>query len=74
MSERFIKPKTGFKNHTLKFDNRMTVSFSNSIYEGIRKWSYRKGISAQDFHRKAAEFYINHLEQSEVESTKFKKQ
>jgi hypothetical protein len=57
----------------LKFDNRMMVSYPKETYEGIRKWSYRKGISIQDFQRKAAEFYLSHLDQDEMQSQKFKK-
>jgi hypothetical protein len=58
---------------TTKYDNRMRVSYPNSLYEGVRKWSYRKGISMQDFQRKAVEFYVQHLEIDNIESQNFKK-
>jgi hypothetical protein len=58
------KEKTQLK---LKYDTRMVVSYPISTYEGIRKWSLRKGISMQDFQRKAAEFYIQHLEMDNME-------
>lgn len=58
---------------TTKYDNRMRVSYSNSLYEGVRKWSYRRGISMQDFQRKAAEFYIQHLEMDNMEFQNIKK-
>lgn len=57
----------------LKYDTRMVVSYPVSTYEGIRKWSLRKGISMQDFQRKAAEFYLTHLEQDFIELQKQKK-
>lgn len=50
----------------LKYDTRMVVSYPISVYEGIRKWSFRKGISMQEFQRKCAEFYVNSLEQDEI--------
>lgn len=50
----------------LKYDNRMMVSYPREIYEGVRKWAYRKGISMQEFQRKCAEFYISSLEQDEI--------
>ena len=50
----------------LKYDNRMMVSYPKDIYELIRKWSYRKGISMQEFQRKCAEFYTSMLEQDEI--------
>ena len=58
---------------TTKYDNRMRVSYPDSLYEGVRKWSYRKGISIQDFQRKAAEFYIQHLEMDNMEFQNIKK-
>jgi hypothetical protein len=58
------KPKTELK---LKYDNRMMVSYPKEIYEGVRKWSYRKGISMQEFQRKCAEFYISVLEQDNID-------
>jgi hypothetical protein len=63
------KEKTQLK---LKYDTRMVVSYPVSTYEGIRKWSLRKGISMQDFQRKAAEFYVQHLELDNIESQNFK--
>jgi hypothetical protein len=56
-----------------KFDNRIRVSYSNEMYEGVRKWTYRKGISAQDLQRKAMEFYLNHLEMDYIQLQKEKK-
>jgi len=49
-----------------KYDNRCRVSYPDGLYELVRKWSMRKGINIQDFQRKAAEFYVEHLEQSDV--------
>lgn len=57
----------------LKYDNRLRVSYPNEMYEGIRKWTYRKGISAQDLQRKAVEFYLNHLEMDYIQLQKEKK-
>lgn len=57
----------------LKYDNRLRVSYPNEMYEGIRKWTYRKGISAQDLQRKAMEFYLNHLELDFIQLQKEKK-
>ena len=62
------KPQT-----KLKFDNKMKVSYPDSLYEGVRKWSYRKGISMQDFQRKATEFYIQHLEMDNMDFQNIKK-
>jgi hypothetical protein len=64
------KEKTELK---LKYNNRIQVSYPNEMYEGVRKWSYRKGISIQDFQRKAIEFYLNHLEMDFIESQKINK-
>ena len=50
----------------LKYDNRMMVSYPRDVYELIRKWSYRKGISMQEFQRKCAEFYTSSLEQDDI--------
>jgi hypothetical protein len=58
---------------TTKYDNRMRVSYPNYIYEGVRKWSYRKGISMQDFQRKACEFYVQHLEMDNMDFQNIKK-
>jgi hypothetical protein len=57
----------------LKYDNRIKVSYPNDMYEGVRKWTYRKGISAQDLQRKAMEFYLNHLEMDYIQLQKEKK-
>jgi hypothetical protein len=57
----------------LKYDTRMVVSYPISTYEGIRKWSLRKGISLQDFQRKAAEFYIQHLDMDNMDFQNIKK-
>jgi hypothetical protein len=51
----------------------MQVSYPNDMYEGVRKWSYRKGISIQDLQRKAMEFYLNHLEMDYIQLQKEKK-
>lgn len=64
------KAKTLLK---LKYNNRIQVSYPNQMYEGVRKWSYRKGISIQDFQRKATEFYLSHLEMDFIETQKIKK-
>jgi hypothetical protein len=64
------KEKTKLK---LKYDTRMVVSYPNEMYEGVRKWSLRKGISMQDFQRKAMEFYLNHLEMDYMQLQKEKK-
>lgn len=64
------KPKNPSK---YKYDNRIKVSYPNEMYESIRKWTFRKGISAHDFQRKAIEFYLNHLEMDFIESQKIKK-
>jgi hypothetical protein len=64
------KAKTLLK---LKYNNRIQVSYPNQMYEGVRKWSYRKGISIQDFQRKAIEFYLSHLEMDFIETQKIKK-
>jgi hypothetical protein len=56
-----------------KYDNRIRVSYPNEMYEGVRKWTYRKGISAQDLQRKAMEFYLNHLEMDYMQLQKEKK-
>ena len=42
------------------------VSYPRDVYELIRKWSYRKGISMQEFQRKCAEFYTSSLEQDDI--------
>lgn len=64
------KEKTELK---LKYNNRMQVSYPNSMYESVRKWSYRKGISMQDFQRKAVEFYIQHLDMDNMDFQNIKK-
>jgi hypothetical protein len=56
-----------------KFDNKIKVTYPNDMYEGIRKWTYRKGISAQDLQRKAMEFYLSHLEMDYIQLQKEKK-
>jgi hypothetical protein len=61
------------KRLKLKYDTRMVVSYPNEMYEGVRKWTYRKGISAQDLQRKAMEFYLNHLEMDYIQLQKEKK-
>jgi len=64
------KAKTKLK---LKYDTRMVVSYPNEMYEGVRKWTYRKGIYAQDLQRKAMEFYLNHLEMDYIQLQKERK-
>ena len=44
-----------------KFDNSFRVSYPNEMYHNVRKWSLKKGISIQEFRRKAVEFYLDHL-------------
>ena len=56
-----------------KYDTRMVVTYPIPSYEGVRKWSLRKGISMQDFQRKAVEFYLNHLEMDFIQLQKEKK-
>ncbi len=55
----------------LKYDNRMVVSYPNEMVDFIRKWSNKKGISYQDFQRRAIEFYVNHLEHDNMDFQKF---
>jgi hypothetical protein len=31
------------------------------MYLNVRKWASKKGISLQEFQRKAVEFYLDHL-------------
>jgi hypothetical protein len=31
------------------------------MYHSVRKWASKKGISLQEFQRKAVEFYLDHL-------------
>jgi hypothetical protein len=64
------KEKTELK---LKYNNRMQVSYPDYMYESVRKWSYRKGISMQDFQRKAVEFYIQHLDMDNMDFQNIKK-
>jgi hypothetical protein len=64
--------KEGKNPFKMKFDNSLRVSYPNQTYEFLRKWSYRKGISMQDFQRKAVEFYIQHLEMDNMELQNFK--
>ncbi len=47
--------------YKLKFENRIRVSYPNDMYEELRLEAHKKGISLQDFQRKAIEFYLNHL-------------
>lgn len=62
------------KPFRMKFDTSLRVSYPVGVYEDLRKWSFRKGITMQDFQRRAAEFYINHLEQDFIQTQKEKKQ
>lgn len=72
--KKFEFEKKGEKNpFKMKFDNSLRVSYPNQTYEFVRKWSYRKGISMQDFQRKAVEFYIQHLEMDNMELQNFNK-
>lgn len=50
----------------VKYDNHCRVSYPISMYTEARKWATRKGISIQDFQRKAVEFYLNHLNHDET--------
>lgn len=61
------------KPFKMKFDNALRVSYPKEMYEFLRKWSYKKGISMQDFQRKAVEFYVNHLEHDDMNFQKFDK-
>lgn len=45
----------------VKYDNRFYVSVPNWMIDEMIVWAGRKQISIQDFHRRALEFYINHL-------------
>lgn len=59
------KDKKPFK---MKFDNSLRVSYPDQLYEKLRRHSFRKGISLQEFQRKAMEFYINHLDQDDIQT------
>jgi hypothetical protein len=61
------------KPQKYKYDTRMIVTYPISTYEGVRKWSLRKGISMQDFQRKAVEFYIQHLDMDNMDFQNIKK-
>jgi hypothetical protein len=61
------------KTQKYKYDTRMIVSYPTYMYEGVRKWSHRKGISMQDFQRKAVEFYIQHLDMDNMDFQNIKK-
>lgn len=50
----------------VKYDNRFQVSYPNWMYTDARKWAVKKGISIQDFQRKAMEFYLNHLNHDQI--------
>jgi len=54
----------------VKYDNRFQVSYPNWMYTEARKWAVKRGISIQDFQRKAMEFYLNHLTHDEIVFTK----
>ena len=58
-----IKPKKG---KTLKYDNYFSTSYPDDLYEKLRRQSFRRGISLQEFARKSMEFYINHLEHEDI--------
>jgi|LauGreDrversion4_2_1035121.scaffolds.fasta_scaffold1017505_1 hypothetical protein len=49
------------RNGKYKFDNSFRVSYPNEMYLNVRKWASKKGISLQEFQRKAVEFYLDHL-------------
>ena len=44
-----------------KYDNSCRVSYPTEMYLNVRKWSNKKGISIQEFQRRAVEFYLEHL-------------
>lgn len=50
------------RNGKYKFDNSFRVSYPNEMYHKVRKWASKKGISLQEFQRKAVEFYLDHLD------------
>jgi hypothetical protein len=54
----------------VKYDNRFQVSYPNWMYTDARKWAVKRGISIQDFQRKAMEFYLNHLNHDAIVFTK----
>jgi hypothetical protein len=53
------------RNGKYKFDNSFRVSYPNEMYLNVRKWASKKGISLQEFQRKAVEFYLDHLGQGD---------
>lgn len=58
MISKIEKPK---RQQKLKFDTRMVCSYPIELYNEIRFFSQKKGVSAQDFQRRAVEFYVEHL-------------
>ena len=67
-----FNPKKDKKPFKMKFDNSFRVSYPDQLYEKVRRHSFRKGISLQEMQRKSMEFYINHLEQDDIQ-TNFEK-
>ena len=49
------------RNGKYKFDNSFRVSYPNEMYLNVRKWASKKGISLQEFQRKAVEHYLDFL-------------
>lgn len=48
----------GDKKHSYKYNNRLTVSYSNNMYLRIRNLSARMGIKIHDFQRAAIAYYV----------------
>lgn len=48
----------GDKKHSYKYNNRLTVSYSNNMYLRIRNLSARMGIKIHDFQRAAIAHYV----------------
>ena len=46
------------KKHSYKYNNRLTVSYSNNMYLRIRNLSAKMGIKIHDFQRAAIAHYI----------------
>lgn len=44
-----------------KYDNRCTVSYPDALYKEARKHALKKGLSIQEFQRRAMEHYIDTL-------------
>ncbi len=57
----------GDKKHSYKYNNRLTVSYSNNMYLRIRNLSARMGIKIHDFQRAAVAYYVP-IAEMEIES------